>query len=133
MAKLNQLAIDFKSELLSEQVLLYVERGMDQELYMTRILTNLWHEVTDAVKNKAKLIEEVKELGVAAQGSDSMAYLRILRAEDLDKAKDIMNLIKQTQKHTHGKYVYISKVLDVEVYGDCSMLVSKQLMILIIM
>ncbi|GKC31027.1 hypothetical protein Tco_1038321 [Tanacetum coccineum] len=96
MAKLNQLAIDSKLELLSEQVLLYVEREMDRELRMTRILTDLCHEVTDAVKDKAKLIEEVKELGVAAQDFDSMAYLRILRAEDLDKAKDIMNLIKET-------------------------------------
>ncbi|GJS44173.1 hypothetical protein Tco_0569216 [Tanacetum coccineum] len=67
MAKLNQLAIDSKSELLSEQVLLYVEREMDRELRMTRILTDLCHEVTDAVKDKVKLIEKVKELGVAAQ------------------------------------------------------------------
>ncbi|GJR38259.1 hypothetical protein Tco_1213943 [Tanacetum coccineum] len=65
MAKLNQLAIDSKSELLGEQVLLYVEREMDPELCMTRILTDLCHEVTDAVKDKTKLIEEVKELGVA--------------------------------------------------------------------
>ncbi|GKB07855.1 hypothetical protein Tco_0836139 [Tanacetum coccineum] len=71
---------------------------------MTMILTDLCHEVIDAVKEKAELIEEVKELGVDAQGSDSMAYLRILRAEDLDKAKDIMNLIKETQKHTCGKF-----------------------------
>nr|GFC11466.1 hypothetical protein [Tanacetum cinerariifolium] len=83
---------------------------MDRELRMTKILIDLCHEVTDAVKDKAKLIEEVKELGVAAQGSDSMAYLRILRTEDLDKEKDIMNLIKETQKHTRGKYVYIAKV-----------------------
>nr|GEZ98963.1 hypothetical protein [Tanacetum cinerariifolium] len=96
MAKLNQLAIDSKSELLSEQVLLYVEREMDRELRMTRILTDLFHEVIDAVKYKAELIEEVEELGVAAQGSDSMAYLRILRVEGLDKGKDIMNLIKET-------------------------------------
>ncbi|GJX30244.1 hypothetical protein Tco_0238323 [Tanacetum coccineum] len=110
MEKLNQLAIDSKSELLSEQVLLYVEREMDRELRMTRILTDLCHEVTDAVKDKDQLIEEVKELGVAARGSDSMAYIRILRVDDLDKAKDIMNLIKETQKHTRGKYVYIAKV-----------------------
>ncbi|GKB30586.1 hypothetical protein Tco_0869987 [Tanacetum coccineum] len=43
-------------------------------------------------------------------GEDSMAFLRILRDEDLDKAKDIMNLIKETQKHTREKYVYIAKV-----------------------
>ncbi|GKA05485.1 hypothetical protein Tco_0684605 [Tanacetum coccineum] len=66
MEKLNQLAIDFKSELLSEQVLLYVEMEMDRELRMTRILTDFFHEVIDAVKDKAGLIEEVKELGVAA-------------------------------------------------------------------
>ncbi|GJX72258.1 hypothetical protein Tco_0309429 [Tanacetum coccineum] len=108
MEKLNQLAIDSKSDLLSEQVLLYVEREMDRELRMTRILTNLCHEVTNAFKDKAELIEEVKELGVAARGSDSMAYLRILHAGDLDNAKDIMNLIKETQKHTRGKYVYIA-------------------------
>nr|GEZ08832.1 hypothetical protein [Tanacetum cinerariifolium] len=83
MAKLNQLAIDSNSELLREQVLLYVERKIDRELHITRILTDLFYEVTDAVKDKAELIEEVKELGVAAQGSDSMAYLRILHAEDL--------------------------------------------------
>ncbi|GKA83381.1 hypothetical protein Tco_0804976 [Tanacetum coccineum] len=118
MAKLNQLAIDSKSEILSEQVLLYVEREMDRELRMTRILTELCHEVTDAVKDKAEVIEEVKELGVAAQGSDSMTYLRILRAQDLDKAKDIMNLIKETQKHTHGKFVYIAKYVGVGTSDD---------------
>nr|GEX15112.1 hypothetical protein [Tanacetum cinerariifolium] len=91
---------------------------MDQELRMTRILTELCHEVTDAVKDKAKLIKEVKGLGVAAQGSDSMAYLRILHAEDLDKAKDIMNLIKETQKHTRGKDVYIAKYVGVETSDD---------------
>nr|GEZ20231.1 hypothetical protein [Tanacetum cinerariifolium] len=110
MAKFNQLVIDSKLELLSEQVLLYVEREMDRELRMTKILTDLCHEVTDAVKDKVKVIEKVKELGVAAQGFNSMAYLRILHDKDLDKAKDIMNLIKETQKHTHGKYVYIAKV-----------------------
>nr|GEV90152.1 hypothetical protein [Tanacetum cinerariifolium] len=85
MAKLNHLAIDSKSKLLSKQVLLYVEKEMDRELRMTRILTDLCHEVTDAVKDKTELIKEVKELGIAAQGSDSMEYLRILRAKDLDK------------------------------------------------
>nr|GEV95298.1 DNA-directed DNA polymerase [Tanacetum cinerariifolium] len=68
----------------------------ERELRMTRILTNLCHEVTEAVRDKVKPIEEVKELGVAAQGFDSMSYLRILRAEDLAKAKDIMNLIKES-------------------------------------
>ncbi|GKB87245.1 hypothetical protein Tco_0959517 [Tanacetum coccineum] len=110
MANLNQLVIDSKSKQLSEQVLLYVEKEMARELCMTRLLTDLCHEVTDSVKDKADLIEEVKELGVAAQGSDSMAFLRILHDEDLDKAKDIMNLIKETQKHTRENYVYIAKV-----------------------
>ncbi|GJZ29881.1 hypothetical protein Tco_0574928 [Tanacetum coccineum] len=96
MANLNQLAIDSKSEQLSEKVLLYVEMEMAQELRMTRLLTDLFHEVTNSVKDKSDLIEEVKELGVAAQGLDSMAFLRILHDEDLDKAKDIMNLIKET-------------------------------------
>ncbi|GJX85985.1 hypothetical protein Tco_0336759 [Tanacetum coccineum] len=118
MAKLNQLAIDSKSELLSEQVLLYVEREMERELRMTRILTDLCHEVTEAIRDKAKVIEEVKELGVAAQGSDSMAYLRILRDEDLAKANDIMNLIKKIQKHTRGKYVYIAKYVSVGTSDD---------------
>nr|GEW14148.1 hypothetical protein [Tanacetum cinerariifolium] len=120
MAKLNQLDIESKLELLREQVLLYVEREMKRELCMTRILTDLCHEVTKAVRDKAEFIEEVKELGVLAQGSDSMTYLRILRDEDLAKANDIMNLIKETQKHTRGNLY----VLDVEVCGDCSMLVS---------
>ncbi|GKG40613.1 hypothetical protein Tco_0467390, partial [Tanacetum coccineum] len=84
MAKLNQLAIESKLELLCQQVL-------------------------EAVREKVEVIEEVKELGVAAQGSDSMSYLRILRDEDLDKANNIMNLIKETQKHTRRKYVYIAK------------------------
>ncbi|GKB55588.1 hypothetical protein Tco_0911774 [Tanacetum coccineum] len=118
MEKINQLAIDSKLELLSEQVLLYVEREMDRGLRMTEILTDLCHEVTDAVKDKAELIEEVKELGVAAQGSDSLAYLMILRAEDLDNVKEIMNLIKETQKHTRGKYVYIAKYVGVGTSDD---------------
>nr|GEZ98439.1 protein ALP1-like [Tanacetum cinerariifolium] len=42
---------------------------MDRELRMTRILKDLFHEVNDAVKDKAELIEEVKELDVAAQVS----------------------------------------------------------------
>nr|GEZ40370.1 hypothetical protein [Tanacetum cinerariifolium] len=100
---LNQLAIHSKSELLSEQVLLFVEREMTRELRMTRLLTDLCHEVTDAVKDKANIIEGVKELGVAASGSDSTAFLRILRDDNLDKVKDIMNLIKETQKHTIEK------------------------------
>ncbi|GKE04113.1 hypothetical protein Tco_1396131 [Tanacetum coccineum] len=83
---------------------------MDRELRMTKILTDLCHEVIDAVKDKDQLIEEVKELDGAARGSDSMAYLRIIRVEYLDKAKYIMNIIKETQKHTRGKYVYIAKV-----------------------
>ncbi|GJR77674.1 hypothetical protein Tco_0090039 [Tanacetum coccineum] len=115
MAKLNQLDIDSKSEQLSEQVLLYVEREMARELRMTRFLTELCHKVTDSVKDKADLIEEVKELGVAAQGSDSMALLRILRDEDLDKAKDIMNLLKETQKHTRENTL---NVLYVMIYAD---------------
>ena len=110
MAKLPQLAIDSKSILLSEQVLLYVEREMEQELRMTKILTDICHEVTDACKDKDELIEEVKALGVAAQGSDSLAFLRILRNEELEKAKDLMNLIKENQKHTRGKYVFIANV-----------------------
>nr|GEY59935.1 hypothetical protein [Tanacetum cinerariifolium] len=129
MAKLDQLAINFKSKLLSEQVLLYVEMEMERELRMTRILIDLFQEATEAVRDKAKVIEEVKELGVRAQGSDSMAYLRILRDEDLAKANDIINLIKETQKHTREKYVYIAKsvvivvcwclyVLDVETSDD---------------
>ncbi|GKE86300.1 hypothetical protein Tco_1560042, partial [Tanacetum coccineum] len=97
MANLKQLAIDSKSELLSEQILLYVEREMERELRMTRVLTELCHEVTKAAKYKVNLIEEVKELGGRASASDSMAYLRILRGEDMEKTKDIMKLIKETQ------------------------------------
>nr|GEX36560.1 hypothetical protein [Tanacetum cinerariifolium] len=77
--------------------------GNGSRAAMTRILIDLCHKVTGAVKDKARVIKEVKELGVATQGSDSMAYLRMLRDEDLDKVKDIMNLIKETQKHTHRK------------------------------
>nr|GEX35392.1 hypothetical protein [Tanacetum cinerariifolium] len=100
MANLNQLAINSKSEQLSKQVLLYVEREMTRELRMTRLLTDLFHEVIDSVKDKANLIEDVKELSVAAQGLDNMAFLRILHDEDLDKAKNIMNLLKETPKYT---------------------------------
>nr|GEV16600.1 transposase, MuDR, MULE transposase domain protein [Tanacetum cinerariifolium] len=82
--------------------------------------SGLFCEVTEAVRDKAEVIEEVKELVVRAQSSDRMAYLRILRDEDLAKANDIINLIKETQKHTRGN-LYVS---DVEVCGDCSMLVS---------
>ncbi|GKE78837.1 hypothetical protein Tco_1544957 [Tanacetum coccineum] len=62
MEKLKQLAIDSKSELLSEQILLFVEREMERELRMTMLLTDLCHEVIDAVKNKVELIEDIKQL-----------------------------------------------------------------------
>nr|GEW52551.1 hypothetical protein [Tanacetum cinerariifolium] len=65
---------------------------MERELRMTRVLIDLCHEVTDAVKNKVDVIEEVKELGGRASGSDSMTYLMILRDEDMAKAKHIMEL-----------------------------------------
>ncbi|GJR57255.1 hypothetical protein Tco_1499417 [Tanacetum coccineum] len=110
MANLKQLAIDSKSELLSEQILLYVEREMERELRMTRVLTDLCHEVTEAAKDKVNLIEEVKQLGGRALASNSMAYLRILREEDMDKAKDIMKLIKDTQAHNREKYAFIANV-----------------------
>nr|GEY89635.1 hypothetical protein [Tanacetum cinerariifolium] len=110
MANLSQLAIDSKSELLSEQVILFVEREMAPELCMIRLLTDLCHEVTDAFKDKADVIEKVKELGVVASGSDSMVFNKIVHDEDLDKAKYIVKLIKETQKHTREKYVYVAKV-----------------------
>ncbi|GKB87276.1 hypothetical protein Tco_0959548 [Tanacetum coccineum] len=77
---------------------------------MTRLLIELCHEVTDATRDKVGLIEEVKQLGVAAQGSDCLAYLRILRDEDLGKARSIMDLIKATQEHTREKCAFIAKV-----------------------
>nr|GEW21730.1 hypothetical protein [Tanacetum cinerariifolium] len=83
---------------------------MERELHMTRVLTNLYHKVTEAAKDKVNLIEEVKELGGRASALDSMAYLRILRGEDMDKAKDITKLIKDTQNHNRGKYVFIANV-----------------------
>nr|GEU65790.1 hypothetical protein [Tanacetum cinerariifolium] len=89
---------------------LILHREMARELRMIRLLTDLFHEMTDAVKDKTNVIEDVKELSVAASGSDSMAFLRILRDEDLDKAKDIMNIIKETKKHSREKYIYIAKV-----------------------
>ncbi|GKE61646.1 hypothetical protein Tco_1512013 [Tanacetum coccineum] len=110
MANLKQLAIDSKSELLSEQILLYVEKEMERELRMTRVLTDLFHEMTKAAKDKVNLIEEVKELGGRASASDSMAYLRILRGEDMEKTKDIMKLIKEMQAHNHRKYAFIANV-----------------------
>ncbi|GKC54012.1 hypothetical protein Tco_1076757, partial [Tanacetum coccineum] len=110
MTNLNQVAIDSKSELLSEQILLFIEREMERELRMTRILIDLCHEVTDAVRKKVEVIEEVKELGRSALDSDSMTYLRILRGEDLDKAKSIMKLINDTQEHTCEKCAFIAKV-----------------------
>ncbi|GKA49764.1 hypothetical protein Tco_0742837 [Tanacetum coccineum] len=118
MANLKQLAIDSKSELLSEQIPLYVERAMERELRMTRLLTDLCHEVTEAVKDKVNLIEEVKELGGRASTSDSMAYLRILCGEDMEKAKDIMKLIKETQAHNHGKYAFIAKTVVIFAKGN---------------
>ncbi|GJT44887.1 hypothetical protein Tco_0953602 [Tanacetum coccineum] len=78
---------------------------MERELRMTRVLTDLCHEVTEEFKDKVNLIEEVKELGGRASASDSMAYLRILREEDMEKAKDIIKLIKETPAHNHGKSV----------------------------
>ncbi|GKB11248.1 hypothetical protein Tco_0845171 [Tanacetum coccineum] len=75
MEKLKQLAIHLKSELLSEQVLLFV---------------------TDAVKNKVELIEEIKQLNWRAVDSDYIEFVRILRGDDLDKAKSIMKLINET-------------------------------------
>ncbi|GJR17099.1 transposase, MuDR, MULE transposase domain protein [Tanacetum coccineum] len=97
-------------ELLSEQVLLFVEREMERELRMTRLLTDLCHEVTDAIKNQVELIEEIKQLGGRAVESDHMTFVRILRGEDLDKEKSIMKLINETQEHTREKYTFIVKV-----------------------
>nr|GEY13784.1 hypothetical protein [Tanacetum cinerariifolium] len=74
------------------------------------VLKNLCHEVTKAAKDKVNLIEEVKQVGGRASASYSMAYLRILRGEDMDKAKDIMKLIKDTQDHNNGKYAFIANV-----------------------
>nr|GEV93308.1 hypothetical protein [Tanacetum cinerariifolium] len=102
MANLKQLAIDSKSKLLSKQILLYVEREMERELRMTRVLIDLYHEVTEAAKDKVNLIEEIKELGGRASALDNMAYLRILRREDTKMAKDIIKLTKETQADNHG-------------------------------
>nr|GEY52607.1 hypothetical protein [Tanacetum cinerariifolium] len=109
MKKLKQLAIDSKFELLSEQVLLFVKQEMERELRMTRLLTDLCHEVTDAVKNQVELIEKIKQLGGRAADSNHMAFFRILRGEDLDKTKFIMKLINETQEHTPKKYTFIAK------------------------
>nr|GEW76354.1 hypothetical protein [Tanacetum cinerariifolium] len=109
MENLNQLAIDSESKLLSEQILWFVEREIERELRMKRILTDLYHEVTDVVKNKVEVIG-IKELGETAVDSDSMEFVRILRGEDLDKAKSIMKLINDTQEHTREKYAFIAKV-----------------------
>nr|GEV66509.1 hypothetical protein [Tanacetum cinerariifolium] len=109
MKKLKQLAIDSKSKLLSEQVLLFVKQEMERELRMIRLLTDLCHEVTDVVKNQVELIEEIKQLGGRAIYSDHMAFVRILRGEDLDKSKFIMKLINETQEHTREKYTFIAK------------------------
>nr|GEW30671.1 hypothetical protein [Tanacetum cinerariifolium] len=73
-------------------------------------IEDLCNEVTGGVKKKVKVIEEVKEVGGPALGSDNLAYLRILRDEDLDKAKYIMKLIKETQEHTREKYAFIAKI-----------------------
>ncbi|GKC27981.1 hypothetical protein Tco_1035275 [Tanacetum coccineum] len=102
MEKLKQLAIDSKSELLSEQILLFIEREMERELRMTRLLTDLCHEVTDAVKNQVELIEEIKQLGGRAADFDHMAFVRILLGEDLDKAKSIITK-SMSPRHTRGK------------------------------
>nr|GEW30583.1 hypothetical protein [Tanacetum cinerariifolium] len=77
---------------------------------MTRVLTDLCHEVTEAAKDKVNLIEEVKELGRRASASTSMAYLRILRGEDMEKTKDIMKLIKETKAHNCGKCAFSDNV-----------------------
>nr|GEY95729.1 hypothetical protein [Tanacetum cinerariifolium] len=69
---------------------------------MTRVLTDLYHEVTKAAKDKVNLIKDVKKHGGRASTSDMMAYLRILCREDMNKAKDILKLIKDKQNHNHG-------------------------------
>nr|GEX58900.1 hypothetical protein [Tanacetum cinerariifolium] len=79
MEKLKQLAIDSMSELLSEQILLFVEREMEREMRMARLLTDLFHEITDVVKNKVELIEEIKQLEGTVVDSDYMAFVRILQ------------------------------------------------------
>nr|GEU44650.1 hypothetical protein [Tanacetum cinerariifolium] len=111
MANLKKLAIDSKSKLLSEQILLCVEREMERELRMTRVLTDLCHEVTEAAKDKVNLIEEVKQHGGRASALNSMAYLRILRGQDMDKTKDITKLIKDTQAHNREMYTFIANTL----------------------
>nr|GEU35427.1 hypothetical protein [Tanacetum cinerariifolium] len=82
---------------------------MEQELRMTRLLTDLCHEVTDAVKNKVELIEGIKQLDGTAVDSVYMAFVRILRGDDFDKTKSTMKLINETQEHTHEKYTFIAK------------------------
>nr|GEV39300.1 transposase, MuDR, MULE transposase domain protein [Tanacetum cinerariifolium] len=64
----------------------------------------------DVVKNKVKLIEEIKQLDGTAVDSEYMAFFRILRDEDLDKVKSSMKLINDTQEHTREKYAFIAKV-----------------------
>nr|GEX95427.1 hypothetical protein [Tanacetum cinerariifolium] len=63
-----------------------------------------------AVKNMVKLTEEIKKLDGTALDSNYMTFVRILRGEDLDKAKLIMKLINETQEHTREKYTFIAKV-----------------------
>ncbi|GKB72754.1 transposase, MuDR, MULE transposase domain protein [Tanacetum coccineum] len=66
-------------------------------------------DADDAVKNKVELIEEIKQLDGTTVDSNYMAFVKILRGEDLDKAKSIMKLINDTQEHTREKYAFFVK------------------------
>ncbi|GJX36270.1 transposase, MuDR, MULE transposase domain protein [Tanacetum coccineum] len=67
-------------------------------------------DADDVVKNKVKLIEEIKQLDRTAVDSDYMAFFRILHGKDLDKAKSIMKLVNETQEHTRENYAFIANV-----------------------
>ncbi|GJT21091.1 hypothetical protein Tco_0891028 [Tanacetum coccineum] len=100
---LDELAEVVKSTLIKDQMLMYLDRVVAEDVKLAKQLKIICFDLTKNCNERGALIEELEKLKGLVDTPQSAAFLNDIQRRDVEKATSLLIMVKETQLRTCEK------------------------------
>ncbi|GJT32402.1 hypothetical protein Tco_0922821 [Tanacetum coccineum] len=104
---IQQLELAMTSQTIASEIRLAIYEEISKDIKVARDLTKVCKEISESVGKKQQTINYLRNLHETTTIQADIAYLTLIRDQDLKKTNTIMQVICEIDDHIHQKYVFI--------------------------
>ncbi|GKE46919.1 hypothetical protein Tco_1478177 [Tanacetum coccineum] len=115
LPRLQELATAMKSTMMADQVLVLMEKEIDNELNLEEKFRDLCSEMMDIVKNVIEYIEELKRYLRLRDNVEAVETVRVLKhapKKDMEKVTRLQIMMDQSHLGMRENLIFVKKLKD---------------------